>query len=408
MELVQPFSGFLVYDLKQTPEDFQVEEILPSDLIQKTGKWMIFRLQKSGWNTLDALLRISKESKDSIFEIGYAGKKDRHASTSQYISCQKPLRVPKELTKVIQLDKIGFSKKSLSTELNVGNRFQLVLRNLLEKEIESIRNNFEKITKNGFINYYDSQRFSRFHSEFRLPILPFFKGDAETCLKLILTDPFPGEKKQARDRKKILYDLWGNWSQCEKWSKSKLEKNIFSNLKKEKKPTQKTYSDLILRFPEEELLMLVSSFQSLIWNEFVSEIFISDNFTGVWIKTKTGPLFFPGESSIQSVPFSKNLPVPGNPGIYKLEYSKKEIDTLKKILNQNGLTESVLDSSPFPIIKMNSFERKVRILPNDFQIGDFEEDDQHPGKRKVKISFRLPSGVYATMLIKRLMLRSRI
>ncbi|MBW9226896.1 tRNA pseudouridine(13) synthase TruD [Leptospira interrogans] len=187
-----------------------------------------------------------------------------------------------------------------------------------------------------------------------------------------------------------------------------MEKNIFSNLKKEKKPTQKTYSDLILRFPEEELLMLVSSFQSLIWNEFVSEIFISDNFTGVWIKTKTGPLFFPGESSIQSVPFSKNLPVPGNPGIYKLEYSKKEIDTLKKILNQNGLTESVLDSSPFPIIKMNSFERKVRILPNDFQIGDFEEDDQHPGKRKVKISFRLPSGVYATMLIKRLMLRSRI
>ncbi|EMO05745.1 tRNA pseudouridine synthase D-like protein [Leptospira interrogans serovar Icterohaemorrhagiae str. Verdun HP] len=81
---------------------------------------------------------------------------------------------------------------------------------------------------------------------------------------------------------------------------------------------------MILRFPEEELLMLVSSFQSLIWNEFVSEIFISDNFTGVWIKTKTGPLFFPGESSIQSVPFSKNLPVPGNPGIYKLEYSKKK------------------------------------------------------------------------------------
>ncbi|EMO05747.1 hypothetical protein LEP1GSC116_1260 [Leptospira interrogans serovar Icterohaemorrhagiae str. Verdun HP] len=37
MELVQPFSGFLVYDLKQTPEDFQVEEILPSDLIQKLG-----------------------------------------------------------------------------------------------------------------------------------------------------------------------------------------------------------------------------------------------------------------------------------------------------------------------------------------------------------------------------------
>ncbi len=408
LELVQLFSGFLVYDLKQTPEDFQVQEILPPDLIQKNGKWTIFRLQKTGWNTLDALLRISKESKVSIFEIGYAGKKDRHASTSQYISCQKPLRVPKELANVIRLDKIGFSRKSLSTELNVGNRFSLVLRNLLEKEIESIQNNFAKICKNGFINYYDSQRFSRFHSEFRLPILPFLKGDSETCLKLILTDPFPGEKKQARDRKKNLHDLWGNWSQCEKWSKSKLEKNIFSNLKREKNPTQKTYSDLILRFPEEELLMLVSSFQSLIWNEFVSELFTSENSVGVWIKTKTGPLFFPGESSIESVSFSKNLPVPGNPGISKLEYSKKEMNILKEILSRNGLKDTVFDNSPFPIVKMNSFERKIKIFPNDFQIGDFEEDDQHTGKRKVKISFQLPSGVYATMLIKRLMLRSNL
>ncbi|WP_085987965.1 tRNA pseudouridine(13) synthase TruD [Leptospira noguchii] len=406
MEPVQPFSGFLVYDLKQTPEDFEVEEILPPDLIQKNGKWTIFRLQKSGWNTLDALLRISKESKVSIFEIGYAGKKDRHASTSQYISCQKPLRVPKELANVIRLDKIGFSRKSLSTELNVGNRFRLVLRNLLEKEIKSIQNNFEKICKNGFINYYDSQRFSRFHSEFRLPILPFLKGDSETCLKLILTDPFPGEKKQARDRKKNLHDLWGNWSQCEKWSKSKLEKNIFSNLKREKNPTQKTYSDLILRFPKEELLMLVSSFQSLIWNEFVSELFTSENSVGVWIKTKTGPLFFPGESSIESIPFSKNLPVPGSPGISKLEYSKKEMNILKEILSRNDLKDTEFDNSPFPIVKMNSFERKIKILPNDFQIGDFEKDDQHTGKRKVKISFQLPSGVYATMLIKRLMLRS--
>ncbi|MBE8355740.1 tRNA pseudouridine(13) synthase TruD, partial [Leptospira interrogans serovar Pomona] len=121
------------------------------------------------------------------------------------------------------------------------------------------------------INYYDSQRFSRFHPEFRLPIFPYLKGDAETCLKLILTDPYAGEKKQARDRKKKIQVAWGNWSQCKKWSNNKLENKIFFNLSREKKPTQKMYSTLILQFPEEELLMLISSMQSLIWNEFVSE-----------------------------------------------------------------------------------------------------------------------------------------
>ncbi|WP_061249145.1 tRNA pseudouridine(13) synthase TruD [Leptospira alstonii] len=404
----RPYSGFLVYDLKQNPEDFQVEEILRPNFIQRTGKWAVFRLQKSGWNTLDALLRISKESKVSLPEIGYAGKKDRHATTTQYISCQKPLKIPKELMNVLQLEKVGFSEKSLSPEVNAGNRFILVLRNLLEKEIESIRNNFEKIFQNGFINYYDSQRFSRYHPEFRLPIFPYLKGDAETCLKLLLTDAYPGEKKQARDRKKNLQTAWGNWPQCEKLSGSKLESRIFSNLKREKNPTQKTYSDLIHRFPEEELLMLVSSMQSLIWNQFVSELLISEELSGVWIKTKTGPLFFPGESSVGSFPFSRNLTVPGSPGIHKLEYSKNEMRILAEVLAYNGLGETVFDHSPFARIKMNSFERKIKVIPENFQMTDFEEDDLHPGKKKVRISFQLPSGVYATMLIKRLMLRANL
>ncbi|WP_162887788.1 tRNA pseudouridine(13) synthase TruD [Leptospira mayottensis] len=403
-----PFSGFLVYDLKQNPGDFRVEEILRPGFIQKSGKWMIFRLHKSGWNTLDALLKISKESKISISEIGYAGKKDRHATTSQYLSCQKPLKVPKELANVLQLEKIGFSEKSLSPEANAGNRFVLILRNLPEKEIESVRNNFEKIGNNGFINYYDSQRFSRFHPEFRLPIFPYLKGDAEACLKLILTDPYAGEKKQARDRKKKIQAAWGNWSQCKKWSNNKLENKIFFSLNREKSPTQKMYSALILQFPEEELLMLISSMQSLIWNEFVSELLISEGCFGVRIKTKTGFLFFPEKSSIESLSPFRNLSVPGESGIYKLEYSKKEINVLRRILNSNGLDETIFDHSPFPGIKMNSFERKMKVIPENFQMTDFEEDDLHPGKRKVKISFQLPSGAYATMLVKRLMLRANI
>ncbi|MBE8364984.1 tRNA pseudouridine(13) synthase TruD [Leptospira borgpetersenii] len=406
--VTSPLSGFLVYDLKQNPEDFRVEEILRPGFIQKSGKWTIFRLHKSGWNTLDALLKISKESKVSISEIGYAGKKDRHANTSQYLSCQRPLKIPKEFANVLQLEKIGFSEKSLSPEANAGNRFVLILRNLLEKEIESVRNNFEKIGKNGFINYYDSQRFSRFHPEFRLPIFPYLKGDAETCLKLILTDPYAGEKKQTRDRKKKIQVAWGNWSQCKKWSNNKLENKIFFNLSREKNPTQKTYSTLILQFPEEELLMLISSMQSLIWNEFVSELLVSEGCSGVRIKTKTGFLFFPGESSMKSLPSFRNLPVPGEFGIYKLEYSKKEVDVLRRILDLNGLNEAVFDHSPFPGIKMNSFERKMNVIPENFQMTDFEDDDLHPGKRKVKISFQLPSGAYATMLVKRLMLRANI
>ncbi|EQA53758.1 tRNA pseudouridine synthase D [Leptospira kmetyi serovar Malaysia str. Bejo-Iso9] len=411
MEIVSehPFSGFLVYDLKQNPEDFQVEEILSSDFLRKTGKWMVFRLRKSGWNTLDALLRISKESKVSQNEIGYAGKKDRHATTVQFLSCQKPLKVPRELSQVLHLEPAGFSDKPLTPEANEGNRFVLILRNLVDKELKALQTNFEKVRETGFINYYDSQRFSRFHTEFRLPVFPFLKGDAETCLKLLLTDPYPGEKKQARDRKKNLQAAWGNWSQCEKLSGSKLENRIFSTFKRAGVPTSKTYFDMIQQFPEEELLMLLSSMQSLVWNEFVSELLISsEEISGVWIKTTTGPLFFPSQSSVKSLSLTRNLSVPGSPGIQKLEYSKNEMDALKSVLSSNGLKESDFDRSPFPKVKMNSFERNINVVPENLEMENFEEDDRNPGRKKVKISFRFPSGCYATMLVKRLTLRADI
>ncbi|RHX79515.1 tRNA pseudouridine(13) synthase TruD [Leptospira yasudae] len=403
-----PFSGFLVYDLKQNPEDFQVEEILRPNTVQSSGKWTIFRLRKSGWNTLDALLRISKESKVALSDIGYAGKKDRHATTSQFISCQKQLRVPTELSQVLQIESVGKSDHSLSPDDNAGNRFVLVLRNLIEKESDMVRKNFDKIAKNGFPNYYDSQRFSRFHSEFLLPVFPYLQGDPETCLKLLLTDAYPGEKKQARDRKKLLQTAWGNWSECARLSGSKLENRIFSGLKRERNLTQKTYSDFILQFPEEELLMLVTSLQSFLWNEFVSRLSVAAAKTGVWIKTKTGPLFFCGESSGEFFSASKNLPVPGTPGIQKLEYSKIEMDLIGRILTDFRLQESDLDRSPFPKVKMKSFDRNVCVIPEDFQLGDPMEDEQNPGRKKATISFRLPSGAYATMLVKRLMLRADI
>ncbi|AOP35037.1 pseudouridine synthase [Leptospira tipperaryensis] len=403
-----PFSGFLVYELKQNPEDFQVEEILKPEWLKESGKWTIFRLKKSGWNTLDALQRIAKESRVSLSEIGYAGKKDRHATTTQHISAEQVLRVPKDLSQALHLEKIGHSERPLSPEANAGNRFVLTLRNLIEKEEDAIRKNFEKISGSGFINYYDSQRFSRFHPEFRLPIFPFLQGYPETCLKLLLTDPFPGEKKQARDRKKELQTLWGNWSACEKLSGTKLESRIFSLLKKEKNVTSRTYIELISLFPEEELLMLLSSLQSLVWNEFVSELLGSDSSSGVWIKTKSGPLFFPEDSLIQTIPSDYNLQVPGAPGIITLEYSKKEIGFLRSALSRLSLEESVFKKSPFPKMKMNSFERNLRVVPENFVWEEFESDDLNSERKKVKISFRLPSGCYATMLVKRLMLRADV
>ncbi|PKA02453.1 tRNA pseudouridine(13) synthase TruD, partial [Leptospira ellisii] len=202
--------------------------------------------------------------------------------------------------------------------------------------------------------------------------------------------------------------VWGNWALCEKLAGSKLEAKIFSGLKKERTISAETFSKWMEVFPEEELLMALSSFQSLLWNEFVSALLFQENEFGVLIKTKTGPLFFPSDSYALNTDIERNLPVPGTPGINSLEYSKKEISLLKSILRAWDLNPDRLDRSPFPKIRMNSFERRIRVVPEDFESGQLEEDDLNPGRKKMRFSFRLPSGAYATMLVKRLMLRAKL
>ncbi|WP_425528856.1 tRNA pseudouridine(13) synthase TruD [Leptospira gomenensis] len=401
------YSGFLVYDLKQTPEDFQVEEIIDPTWLTKTGRWTIFRLRKKGWNTIDALLRIARESKLQLSQIGYAGKKDRHAETLQFISCELPLQVPKELSSVLKLETVGRCERPLSPEANFGNRFRLTLRNLQEKEFPLLEENIGTVSRIGFVNYYDSQRFSRFHPEFRLPILQYFRKEYELCLRLFLTETFAGEKKQARDRKKKLQAEWGNWPLCEKLSGTKLEAGIFSALKRERNISPETFAKRMESFPEEELLMALSSFQSLLWNEFVSGLLFQEAESGVFIKTKTGPLFFPPDSLLSAVGLDRNIQVPGYPGIKNLEYSKNEMSMLDSVLSSWDLDSNCMDRSPFPKIRMHAFDRRLRVVPDDFETGKLEEDELNPGRKKMLLSFRLPAGTYATMLVKRLLLRAK-
>ena len=71
--------------LKQLPEDFQVEElthVVPAG----QGAFALYRLDKSGWATPDAIQAIRRRWGLDLQRVSYGGLKDRHATTAQYLT----------------------------------------------------------------------------------------------------------------------------------------------------------------------------------------------------------------------------------------------------------------------------------------------------------------------------------
>ena len=65
--------------LKQQPADFIVEEIPDFEVTSEKDEHTVFLLEKQEVDTFDAIRQIAKKLRISLFEIGYAGLKDKHA-----------------------------------------------------------------------------------------------------------------------------------------------------------------------------------------------------------------------------------------------------------------------------------------------------------------------------------------
>ena len=71
--------------VKQDPDDFFVEEL--TDLEPGSqGVFSLYRLEKVGWTTMDALQAIRRRWQLDFRRVSYGGLKDRHAHTLQYFS----------------------------------------------------------------------------------------------------------------------------------------------------------------------------------------------------------------------------------------------------------------------------------------------------------------------------------
>ncbi|WP_373070443.1 tRNA pseudouridine(13) synthase TruD [Sulfurimonas sp.] len=157
--------GFKFY---QTQDDFLVDEI-PSIEFKGKGNSLIVHVKKVEMTTWDMIAAFSEYLGIPAQKIGYAGLKDKHATTTQYISVDVSYEKMIKQFYHKQIEVIDITRHSTGIRIGdlAGNRFSINLYEVDNIDAGRIEKCARKISKNGLPNYFGFQRFGRDSDSFK-------------------------------------------------------------------------------------------------------------------------------------------------------------------------------------------------------------------------------------------------
>ena len=158
-------------DLRTFNSDFIVKEMLPFSPTGE-GEHHMIHVRKEGLNTNQVAEMLAKFAKVHQKEVTYAGQKDKNAVTEQWFGVRIPgkdtpdwasLTTPENepnateyQSRLTILSSQRHSKK-LRIGALLGNRFELTLRNVSDKD--TLEKRIQQVMETGVPNYFGEQRF---------------------------------------------------------------------------------------------------------------------------------------------------------------------------------------------------------------------------------------------------------
>lgn len=384
--------------LKQIPSDFIVEEI-PNHKLSKVGNYSIYLFQKENIDTFEAINSICKSLKIPLNDFSYSGIKDKFALTKQFVSIPKKYNVKNIFKKNYSLVFVGFSDEPLKVGSHQKNNFILTVRDLELVNIDFIKKNLENISKYGFPNYYDSQRFgSVVEGEFigKSVLL----RDYERAIKLFLYQQYLRSTNQVKFDRERFFKFVGNFEKT-------FNSPYYSYLKTQFIENDSNWKFVYKKLPNKQRELFVTAYQSFLWNEVlknqmrsfvgIKNIFISKYKAGEYFYIRIYDNLKLGE--IDKI-FLNQIPLIGR----KLTNEDLNIFYLEILEKENVVFEDFLKVSKsgnfFKVSLRDAFAK-----PLEVKISDVKKDELNKGKLKIEISFMLPKGSYATVFMKSLFLK---
>jgi len=386
--------------LRRLPEDFQVHEL--TQVTPDGGAFAFYRLTKTSIGTPEVVNAIVERWNVQRKRISYGGLKDRHAVTVQHLTIHNGPR--KALRQnAFDLEYLGQTRAPFTPAEIEGNRFELVLRDMTTAEVQQAEAATAQVQQAGLPNYFDDQRFGSLGVSGEWIARAWCLGNWERALWLALADPHVNDPSSEKKQKQLLRDLWGQWPELQQQLERSHRRSIVTYMSdKVKVGKDPDFRGALARISVDLRGLYLSAWQSALWNRLLTRF--QETVCGPEslrpFELLSGRCAFPVQPSSDAIKTleSTELPLP----CARIDRPEGLIGDLLDAVLQEEKVELREIRVKYP---RDSFfskgMRKAIIHPAGLHCAT-ADDELHPQRHKMQLTFDLPRGSYATILVKRL------
>jgi len=418
--------------IRTRPEDFVVEELLADgsrasvkscrdvSLPSGHGRYLVCRLIKKGWDTLEVVREIAERIDVSPGRISIAGLKDTRAVTAQHISIGgiPPERVLKIDLEDVTVTPLRFSSNKITSSLLFGNHFDITVR-AIELSSAAVRRRIRKTTEElrdqgGIPNFFGHQRFGTIRPITHRVGQCLVKEEFREAALIFLSEPSPHEYPRARRARKRLRDTGDFESTLRIFPRRfTYERLMLRHLSR----NNRDYLGALRRLPLKLRRLFVQACQSYFFNRFLSErmkrgIPIDRPQIGdyaVDLDEKGLPTFFSMQVEASNITEINQKIGEGNMAFAMplIGFRQPPSDGIQGEIEKDVLEEEKIEADDFQIQKMpEASARGVlrRALAPVLELNtEYREPTVDQDGSSVEFVFTLHKGSYATVLLREFM-----
>ena len=392
--------------IKQHHKVFRVRELLGEGFLEPKGEHRIYRVTKQRLTTIEAVERLADLAGVAPSDISLAGLKDRQGVTTQHMSVRHGKTVDLADSN-LRIETIGGSNRPVTSEVSLGNAFEITVRGLTGEDLEVLRSNVPFVREHGLINYFDEQRFGNVRHGQGWIARDLMGGETERALKKLLASISPYEDPRSLAFKKALEKHWGDWVACrEDAGRYGKHHSVFEHLKRE----PQNFGGAFFHVSSRLRLIHLFAWQSHVWNRAVAAYFTEriPEDERITMSGVEGPLIHHSRSLALEATMKGAFRLPG-PGLSDVVHPDQRT-YLEDVLAAQRMVASDFEITGIPGFQLKGEDRPLLLIPKHLRVRPSSRDALNPSARgmaMVRIRFELPRGTYATLVVRRLFSTTR-